>query len=407
MKTTKQKFKINKILHIILLSLAGVLIIGGISVYILIHSYVSKMNLIDTGTADSKTIETDAAYPELEAEMSNQDDSSVITGEDKEVADNTVDSLIKDVITPAINEQTLQDGAELDATIDENYEKVNALDEAIYKNLSDDTYIMDDKQVTNILFIGSDDSNILEREISDSIVVLSINQETEKIVATTLLKDIYLQIPGVGNNKLHVAYDTGGAELLLETVQLNFKIKIDRYIKMDLFSFISIIDTIGGITIEVEDQEIKKINTYISNINILLKEKRNNDFLTSSGTYLLNGKQALAYYRNQYTNEQTSSRKGKDQEIVQAIFDKVRKQNFLEMNSTLNSILPQITTNYSENEILALLLMMPTYMKYNIENWSLPMYYTYEKTEVYGSTVLGIDFHKNINELYKRVYNIK
>ncbi|HWT74896.1 MAG TPA: LCP family protein [Mobilitalea sp.] len=442
MKTTKQKGKISKILRITLLSLAGLLIISGISIYLLVHNYINKMHLVNSGNTELKTLETEVSY---------QEESSTADTNNQAAASGTVTAAPKDNITsqqtlasaqaavtqepsastqaaatqepiisqkPVSAQETLAtqgnvhpaaDGAELDADVttqETTNPELAALDKRISNNISDNPALMEDKEVTNILFIGSDTRNNSERGRSDNMLIISINKKSEKIVATSFLRDIYLMIPGQDNNRLKVAYTSGGAELLLQTIQQNFKIKIDRYIMVDYFSFIDIVDGIGGITLEIKKSEVSKINAYIKEINVMLGEKENKDYLTESGTYVLNGKQALAYSRNRYYKQSDFVKEGKQREVLLAILDKFKSQNLLEMNNVLNIVLPQITTNLTESEIMSVLLMVPSYLEYNIDTLNIPVKGSYQKVTFNGTQVLGIDFKKNIQELYQHIYDI-
>jgi LCP family protein required for cell wall assembly len=81
-------------------------------------------------------------------------------------------------------------------------------------------------------------------------MVLSINKETKKMVLTSFMRDMYVEIPGKGNNRLNAAYAYGGADLLIKTLESNFGMKIDRYAHVDFYAFINVIDTLGGVEIE-------------------------------------------------------------------------------------------------------------------------------------------------------------
>lgn len=399
MKTMNRKNKIRKILGIVLISLAGLLIIGGISAYLLVHSYINKMHLVSTQTMDSKSIETE----------SSSDNSVNTTENEVQLFSQNEEYLIsQDMASTEVSGQTLEQELEeennlQDAPIDE----INLLDNQIDDNITNNSVLMDDKQVTNILFIGSDTRISDQSGRSDSMIVISINKETKKIIATSFLRDIYLQIPGKEKNRLNAAYAIGGVDLLLETLQQNFKFKIDKYIMVDFFAFIHIVDAIGGITIDIDKDELDTMNSYITEINTLLGEKADADFLTKSGTLLLNGKQALGYARNRYTKKGDFDRTEKQRVILMTIYEKIKKQDLLEMNELLNSILPEITTNFTENEILAHFFMLPDYLNYEIEELSIPVAGTYDNLNVRGMAVLGIDFENNIKKLYKKIYNVE
>jgi LCP family protein required for cell wall assembly len=422
MKNTK-KVKMKKAIYVILLSLLGLAILCGISAYFLIHNYINKMHLINTQSTASNVTWTDDGFSkdtdEYEEEdtqielfsntqnetvsgdaVSGEAGGSAVTQESSGNAQTAAS--LKD--TEKMQEDVQAEDQEDTEADSEEAEEIAKLDQSIIDNINKDDSIMEDPSVLNILLIGSDTRISDERGRSDSMIILTINEEEKRIVATSFLRDIYLKIPGKENNRLNTAYAYGGADLLMETLELNFKFKIDKYIMVDFYAFIDIVDAIGGIEVEVKDDELETINGYIMEVNALEGDAVKKDLLKEPGTYLLNGKQALGYARNRYTANGDFDRTSRQREVLMAIYDKAKEQNLLELNNFLNVILPQITTNFSEQEILAKLLKIPTYFDYDMEQWSVPVTGSYRNVNVRGMAVLGIDFEKNIDRISETLY---
>src|SRR5699024_3160714 len=151
----------------------------------------------------------------------------------------------------------------------------------IYSNVSRTNYepiaqsersadvLAEQKGVKNILLLGTDERVSGETSRSDAIIVLSINENRKKIVMTSILRDSYVEIPGYGKNRINHAYQMGGAALMIQTIENNFKIPIDSYAKVDFFSFMGIIDKLGGVPITVTQEELGYLNGYIAEINTL------------------------------------------------------------------------------------------------------------------------------------------
>ena len=288
---------------------------------------------------------------------------------------------------------------------DSTAEDISSIEDEILKNYQNNsTPILEIKKVLSVLLIGSDTRSTRERGRSDSMILISINQETKTITATSLLRDIYLEIEGKQNNRLNAAYSFGGANLLMDTIENNFKIKIDRYASVDFNAFIDIIDAVGGVTIDVSDKELPVANDYIKSMSIARKEDANSDQLTHSGSQLLNGKQTLGYSRIRYVGNNDFERTARQRRVLEQVFQKVKGLNLVQINDLLNSILPQVTTNLTEGEIFGQILSLPSYTKYDFEQWSIPMTGTYKGMRIRGMEVLGIDFNKNIAELQHRIY---
>lgn len=99
--------------------------------------------------------------------------------------------------------------------------------------------------VVNVLLVGQD-SRDGERSNSDTMIIFSINRNTNQISMVSLMRDIYVQIPGYENNKLNAAYLLGGFDLLDETISTNFGVVIDYNVEVDFEGFKDIVDTLGG-----------------------------------------------------------------------------------------------------------------------------------------------------------------
>ena len=239
---------------------------------------------------------------------------------------------------------------------------------------------------------------------SDSIILISINKESEQLIATSIMRDIYVEIPGHGNNRINAAYAYGGADLLVETVEKNFKIQIDRYASVDFFVFMDIVDQMGGVDLEISDEEFLVANAYINELNVLLDEPYGTDWLPGGGPHHLNGKQALGYSRIRYVGDADFERTKRQRTVLEQIFNKVKDYNLIELNSLLNIILPEITTDLTEGEAITLALSMNAYRKYDLKQYRLPYDGTWRDMRIKGMSVLGIDFETNIQNLKRDLY---
>ena len=145
--------------------------------------------------------------------------------------------------------------------------KKQSMDKVKIKNEEDLTF---DKDVVNILLVGSDNgaqgSEKGDHGRSDSMMVATINFKTKELKLTSFLRDMYVEIPGHGRNKLNAAYAFGGEALLYQTLAQNFNIKIDKFCVVDLAAFEKVINRIGGIEMTLEQREAEYLNTtnYIS-----------------------------------------------------------------------------------------------------------------------------------------------
>lgn len=146
------------------------------------------------------------------------------------------------------------------------------------------------EKTNNILVVGIDGITNEDVLRADSILLVSINPTSNRIYLTSFLRDTYVQIPGGGNTKLSLSYGMGGTKLLKETIEANFDLVVDQTVTINMKAFEDIINTIGGVNIELSEEEAAYLNTtnYISD-----NRYRN----VSAGEQILNGNQALGYVR--------------------------------------------------------------------------------------------------------------
>ena len=394
-----RSFFTKKKILIILGVILSVIFILVLAAYLYIHSIISKINIVapnmeeDPGSAENSGSVSAFADPGQEGDASRGNSYDEVPGFNtaqpgEGSGDGTTDA--EEAINP----------------IDPLDPQIAALEEKIRKNMEENQIpVLSDNNVFNVLLIGSDSRESGGSGRSDAMILVSVNKKTKKIIVTSILRDIYVGIPGKEeNNRINTAYAYGRSKLLLQTVEQNFKIHVEEYASIDFFAFIDMVDAVGGITLDVTEAEIPVINDYISEINKLTGQAKTKDHLKEPGTLLLSGKQTLGYVRNRYVGNSDFERTARQRRVLEQVFEKVKKLNLLELQNLMNLILPQITTNLTEKEIFSLILSLPSYMNYDIDQWSIPKSGTYESVRIRGMAVLGIDFGANINALRERVY---
>lgn len=262
---------------------------------------------------------------------------------------------------------------------------------------SDDVY--------NILLIGTDARKKEDRGRADTIVLASINTKEEKIFLTSFLRDIYVTIPGVGSNRLNAAYVYGGASLLIKTIEQNFGVKIDNYMKTDFFSFIDIIDSIGTVDLEVTAEEISYMNRYIREVNQLSGIDKKDGQLdeADAGLIEMNGKQALAYARLRKVGSDFA-RTDRQRKVLMQVAKKLKKMSRGEQVKVLEDALPNVVTDIEEDEFKAMILNSTEYMRYQIKCMTVPVNGSWKFVTINGMAVIGIDFDKNIKAIEEWIY---
>ena len=273
---------------------------------------------------------------------------------------------------------------------------------------------MESEDVLNILLVGSDTRSLDERGRTDSIILLSIDKKNKKTIMTSFMRDTYVTFPGLDRDgdgiddmgKINAANVYGGAELLLDTIEYNLDISVDRYFYVDFFSFAKIVDAVGGIELDISDEEAAGMEDPMGEQNNIFGNKKGTDYLDHGGKNMhVNGNQALAYARLRYVGNADFERTQRQRTVISKIVEKAKTLNPIELNSFIETTLESLTTNYTDNELYFLSYRLPFIAKYKIESQRIPEddTFTYGDHDV-GST-LDIDFDKAKDKLRTSIYS--
>lgn len=248
--------------------------------------------------------------------------------------------------------------------------------------------LLNDPMILNIMVFGEDSGvdSTTEYGRSDTMIMVSIDNRHKKIKLTSFMRDMLVNIPCVddagndhGLDKLNAAYTLGGAELSVKTIESNFGVDIDRYAIVNFQSFKNIIDALGGIDINLTQDEIDYINwqTYINK-----QSEERYEITAEPGTVHLNGRQALWYARDRgYEDEEHPEfvvegddfdRTSRQRNLMRTLMNELKKASLTDIVKIVNEIGPMVTTNLKKDEITTLVANAMTYLSYDIEEFSLP-----------------------------------
>lgn len=220
------------------------------------------------------------------------------------------------------------------------------------------------KDYTNIAFFGIDSQtgSMADRgNRSDSIIVASINNKTKKVKLMSVYRDTYVSINGK-YSKINAAYSWGGPELAISTINRNIDLNIEKYATVNFKILADMVDAVGGIDVDVDEDILGNLNDYIGNMNKL--NGGDSPKLTEGGKHTLDGNQAVAYSRIRYTAGGDLARASRQREVLEKIFSK-GKSNPIGLLKAMDTLLPQIKTNMSQNELFGMFLDL---MRYDIED---------------------------------------
>lgn len=259
--------------------------------------------------------------------------------------------------------------------------------------------------VKNILLIGNDSRSEGEDGRSDAMILVSISSKTNSIHLTSLLRDIYVDIPGHDGNRLNAAYAYGGPELLMETLEENFDIEVNRYMLVNFQAFANLVDAVGGVDLEVTNEEVQYINAYLVEYNQLEGRAEGTDYLDTSlsGNIHLNGPQALAYCRNRYIGSDFA-RTERQRKVISAAIKNAPLALVTNGGELIDGLMSNITTNLTQTELSGLMLQAPMMLTYDMIQGSIPLEGTYSNASIRGMAVLEIDFEANKNYIQTEIY---
>ncbi len=246
-----------------------------------------------------------------------------------------------------------------------------------YYNISDDHLI-------NILLVGQDKRPGEGRQRSDSMILCSFNPKTNELAMISFLRDLYVQIPGYSDNRLNAAYAFGGFPLLKETLYYNFAVSVDGCIEVDFNGFKNVIDTVGGVDIELTAQEAKIIGDG-----------------AKEGISHLDGPHALMYARIRRLDNDFG-RTSRQRNVLNAVFKKVKNSSVSELLNLVDTVLPLVTTDMSNSQITSLALKYaPALSGLHINTYSIPFNGSYKSAKIRGMYVLVPDLEMIRERLFE------
>lgn len=258
------------------------------------------------------------------------------------------------------------------------------------------------RDVINIAMFGLDRRGT-EASRSDTIMVLSLDKDNKKIKLTSLMRDMYVAIPGKSSHKINAAYAFGGPGLAINTINSDFNLDIKYYATVDFKGVSRLIDKLGGVDINVKQGEIQYANEYIDELNTIDTASKA-PHLTKAGMQHLNGKQAVGYMRIRYYGDGDYQRTERQRTVLTQLFDKVKKAGILKLPDTVSTLLPYIETNMPTTEIVSTGVTALNFSS-SIEQYRLPVDNTFQSKPIDGEgSCLVPDIKANTDLLHKFIY---
>lgn len=249
--------------------------------------------------------------------------------------------------------------------------------------------------LTNILLIGSDRRDRSENGRSDSMILVTLNHDTGKIHLTSFMRAMYVCIPKSSGDTwgmLNASYSWGGPQLLIKTIENNFRINIDNYVMVDLRAFEKAVDILGGVRINLTSAEAAHIGY-------------NCGIPTDSGSQLLNGAQTRAYCQIRKTDNDFK-RTERQREVIMLLMQKALNSDLERIMDLADQILPLVKTDLTNSDIFTYAAKALPMLQNPITQRMLPIENEAGKSYtgriyVNGREMYKVDFETNIKALHE------
>lgn len=263
------------------------------------------------------------------------------------------------------------------------------------------------KGYTTIALFGLDtrDKADMTREgvaHSDAVIIASINNDTKEVKLVSVYRDCFMEMarPTPSTQKFTHAYFLGGPTCAIETLNRNLDLNITDYVSVDFKALTNAIDALGGITINVKENEL-------NNLNHNLQEQIEvtgiaSDGVWSAGEQTLNGAQATAYARIRKVGNGDFERTQRQRAVISAMIAKAKESNLSTIEDVINEVFPQVATNMTNGQLIKLASDL---FEYDLgDNIGFPLSNETPTLGPKGSVVVPADLLSNVRYLHEFLF---
>lgn len=332
------------------------------------------------------------------------------------------DSFVKPVQNAKVNTQSTEQYKSTQDKLVESFDPIEETDASEIASLQDmirkwyyNGTPCSSTHVYNVLLVGEDTrgKDVLDKGTrADSAIIASVNVDTKQITLTSVLRDAYTYFetkPGDEStgtfDKINAAMSRGDIDSYINCVERMYKINIDNYVIINFDAFESVIDELGGVTLELTSKEIREINNHPGTYGNVTIEKT---FDGTKGKMKLNGKQALAYCRIRHIDSD-NARADRQKTTLMEIFSKVKGSSKTEMIRVVKKLLPYTKMDMGMDTVLNIAsdAFSQGWMNYAIKMTSVPNYRINEKGaggKYFGAWMWKSDFPQDAYYLQYVLY---
>lgn len=262
----------------------------------------------------------------------------------------------------------------------------------------------DTGEYTNIALFGLD-ARDMETEVdvrSDAIMIASINNTTKEVKIISVFRDTLTQQDDGTYDKANAAYAYGGPEEAIALLNRNLDLDVQKYMSVNFMSLSDVIDLLGGIEIDLTQEELDLTNGYATETSeVTGKEKV---VLTTPGLQVLDGVQAVSYARIRYTEGGDFKRAERQRTVLQKVVEKAKKASIPTLNRIVDQVLPKVSTNLSTNDFIGLAANTARYKIGEMKGYPFDVSPVDDPIGMEGSYVTAIGFADNVKQLHQFLF---
>lgn len=257
--------------------------------------------------------------------------------------------------------------------------------------------------IKSILLIGQDKREGESRQRSDSMILATLDKDQGTVSLTSFMRDLYVAIPGYSTTRINAAYAYGGMDLLDQTLEENFGVKIDGNVEVDFEVFQVLVDKVGGIDLELTQAEADYICG--RDQSVLYPQPLRSDWNLQEGMNHLDGEQALIHARNRSIGNSDYRRTERQQEVLMAAFAKIKDLGVFDISGLVKDVLPMVTTDLSLWDITGYAMDVMNIGTDEIASYRIPEDGAYTPQTIDGMQVLVPDLEQNRQYLQQILYH--
>lgn len=265
---------------------------------------------------------------------------------------------------------------------------------------------LDQKGYLNVALFGLDkrENDVEMGTRSDTIMVASLNRETKEVKLVSVYRDTLLQLDDDMHypelHKANSAYSFGEEEDAIAMLNRNLDLDIQKYVTVDFSALVDVINALGGVEIDVTEEEVEYINGYgaevTANTGVIT------DWVYGPGKQVLDGVQATSYCRIRYTSGDDFKRAERQRTVLMKVAEKAQQADIATLNKIIDKVFPKVKTNFSLTEILA---YAKDVKKYQFgDTLGFPMDKDTMSYMDEGDSVVPITLESNVIELHKYLF---